>query len=347
MRLDDFCGMLESMPFPAAAEAASPDQQTLADVRAAVTRCVGDDAFLADCIALELRLIENMQRLRRGFVPFRTLPRTGIHLALGYWPPGSSVAPHEHTAWTVTSVCRNALQVLTFDRDESYRRKSLVLKNGFEAPAGKVGSIYGPCIHQPRNVSREWSWSLHVISPQDGKYPDGRPDLLPGMRDADGVPPHLVDDGSAYSSVMLARQRMAHVEQLSRTLAAMKVERASEVLGLCYELCSATTRTFIEQAAPHAVRDDARKQPFLLAKVHDDLTLSHRSDGKATSLMVETATGPQEALTVNAVAHEAIVYVSKHAPLDMREIPGRMNEEERLALAAALEQSGVFRRVAR
>jgi hypothetical protein len=61
--------------------------------------------------------------------------------------------------------------VLTFDRQESYRQNTLVPKNRFEAPAGKTGFIYEPCLHEPRNVSGV-VLSLHVISPRDGERPD-------------------------------------------------------------------------------------------------------------------------------------------------------------------------------
>src|SRR5262249_13875010 len=108
-------------------------------------------------------------RMGPGLVPFFTMPRTGIRFALGYWPPGGSPGAHEHTAWTITAVCRNQLDVLTFDRLRSYETRTLVPKNRFNAQAGQVGYIYEPCLHEPKNNSQDWSLSLHIVSPWDGR----------------------------------------------------------------------------------------------------------------------------------------------------------------------------------
>src|SRR5689334_9189827 len=129
MRLEGYSESLERLPLPAADQADIPDLETILKVRSLVTQAVADREFLADCIERELHMIQRMSRVRSGLVPFAILPRTGIRLAFGYWPAGGSVAPHEHTAWTVTGVWRNQLQVLTFDRDESYRQGELVPKN--------------------------------------------------------------------------------------------------------------------------------------------------------------------------------------------------------------------------
>jgi len=346
VRLEDFCAGLEGMPFPNAAETATPDRESVLQVRAALAAAVADDEFLAGCMLPELELVERTARPRRGLPPFLTLPRTGIRLALAYWPPGGSIGAHEHTAWTVTTVCRNQLQVVTFDRAESYRRRSLVPKNCFDAPAGRVGYIYEPCIHEPKNPSGEWSLSLHIVSPQDGKPAADQPEPLPGLGRADGSPPAQVTYPPAYAALLLARQRMALIEQLSRILAPMKVALAAEALGKCYGLGSTATQQFIEHAAPHAVRERERARQWHLAKVHGDLMLSHQSGEQGTSLMVETPNGRRETLTVNAVARDAIVYATENDLFDVRALPGRMNEEERLALAMALEGTGVFRRVA-
>jgi hypothetical protein len=89
----------------------------------------------------------------------RERPNVSRPNAFGYWLLGGTPGPRKHTAWTITAVCRNELEVIT--RQESYRRRKLVQKNRFEAPAGRVGYIHEPSIHQPRNISSEWSLSLH------------------------------------------------------------------------------------------------------------------------------------------------------------------------------------------
>src|SRR6516162_9035332 len=156
MRIEALCEVFEREAFPLRDLDFVPERSSVQAARSEVGKAVIEDEFLADCIALELvRLREG--RMGRGLVPFFTMPRTGIRFALGYWPPGVSSGPHQHTAWTITAVCRNQLEVITFDRQESYRQRKLVQKNRFEAPAGRVGYIYEPSIHQPRNISNEWS----------------------------------------------------------------------------------------------------------------------------------------------------------------------------------------------
>ena len=137
-----------------------------------VADAVLDDEFLLDCMSRELELIERKVP-RRESVPFFTTPDTGITFAFRYWAPGSNAGAHEHTAWTITAVCRNKLSVRTFDSESSYRNQALVPKNVFDAPAGRTGFIYEPCIHDPRNPTGRWSMSLHVTSPRDGEQHPG------------------------------------------------------------------------------------------------------------------------------------------------------------------------------
>jgi predicted metal-dependent enzyme (double-stranded beta helix superfamily) len=173
VKLHDLCAAFEALSFPTDGDRAHPDRALVVAARASVEDAVVDDEFLADCFSTELRLIEN-NCLRRELTPFFTIPALGVRMAFGYWPPGGTPGPHEHTAWTIIAVCRNELEVLTYHRDESYRRGELVPKNRFSASAGRVGYIFDPCIHEPRNTSRDWSLSLHVSSPRDGEPPADR-----------------------------------------------------------------------------------------------------------------------------------------------------------------------------
>jgi len=140
MKLDDLCARFEPGEFPTAHAREHPDRQSVLAAREAVTVAVRDDEFLVDCLSHELDTLE--QRVpRSGLVPFYTLAPLGIRFAFGYWPPGRSTGAHEHTAWTITAVCRNRLEVQTFDREESMRRQTLVPKNCFDAAAGRVVTV--------------------------------------------------------------------------------------------------------------------------------------------------------------------------------------------------------------
>lgn len=345
MRLEEYSGLLERMPLPAADQTGDPDQQTLIKVRALVSDVIGDREFLTDCIERELRLIEKMSCVRRGFVPFATLPRTGIHLAFGYWPPASSVAPHEHTAWAVTGVFRNQLQVVTFDREETYRRGELVGKNCFEAPAGKVGYIYGPCIHQPKNVSSQWSLSFHVISPRDGQYPDGPPDLVSGMAAADGILSTGTISRGMHPAVMLARQQMAYLEQLTKALLSMKVGRCQEVLRSLYAIGPSKVRVLIEDELPTTVPPETHLRDWTLEKAHEALSLTCNRTDDGICLVADSGAGYQEVLRVNEIGREALGIVARHPLFAVDDLPGNLRQEDRATLAMALENSGYFRRV--
>src|SRR5262245_54987816 len=184
MKLDDVCDVFQSVGFPRANESAHPERDLILGVRKHIENAVVDDEFLADCVGRELiRLGRNsLRQQRQGLIPFFTIPDLGIQFAFGYWAPGATPGPHEHTAWTISAVCRNCLEVTTYDRAESYRQRRLIPKKHFDAPAGSVGYVTEPCIHAPRNASRDSSLSLHVISPRDGERPDDHQAVeLPGL----------------------------------------------------------------------------------------------------------------------------------------------------------------------
>jgi hypothetical protein len=298
-----------------------------------------DDELLADCISWELELLED-DRPRRGLAPFFIVPGLGVRLAFGYWSPGGTTGPHEHTAWTITAVCRNELEVLTYDRQESYRRQELVPKNRFQAPAGRVGFIYEPCIHEPRNLSNDWTLSFHASSPRDGERPAGQEQPLPvlGLR---SMGSRVVDD-PPYTCVLAARQRRRCADQLARILASMPVAQAPHLLAKCLRLASAATRRSIDPAAGRSDPGDASKPQWVLARTHQDLVLGHRCEVGMVTLYVETSDGPREELVISSVARDAIAFATKEPVFEVRALPGNLSGEERTAIAAALEQTGLF-----
>src|SRR5215831_1300866 len=190
MRIEALCDVFEREGFPLRDLDLAPEKSSVQAARSEVGKAVIDDEFLASCIALELaRLREG--RMGPGLVPFFSMPSTGIGFGLGCWPPGGSPGPHEHTAWAITAVCRNQLDVVTFDRLQSYETGTLVPKHRFHAEAGQVGYIYEPCLHDPKNNSQDWSLTLHVISPWDGRPVGDFEDCLPLSRPPmDLVPTH-------------------------------------------------------------------------------------------------------------------------------------------------------------
>jgi hypothetical protein len=337
MKLDDLCAILDRTQLPAAQAREHPERESVLAVRSALTKAVRDDEFLTDCMAHELDALEQ-RSIRRGLVPFYTLPASGIGFAFGYWPPGSSAGAHEHTAWSVTAVFRNQLLVQTFDCEESYRRQELIPKNLFDAPAGRAGFIYEPCIHDPRNPTNRWSLSLHVYSPRDGERID-REVCLPVLDEWRARRSVNWDD--PYAWVELARHHHVLIHQIARFLAGTDVPAVGGLLARCRRLGVAATRRFIDSLGRNEHENPAA--PETLTRTHEDLILSWRDFGDCVALGIDTSSGWMEQVRISRLARDAVAFCASMATFDVDEIPGRLTSEERSAIADALVESGTFR----
>jgi hypothetical protein len=341
MRLDDLCAVFERSDFPDAGADDHPDRGSVIAARAAMTDAVCDDEFLVDCMERELRTIEEWIP-RRGLVPFFTVPGRGIRFAFGYWPPGGHAGAHEHTAWTITAVCRNHLEVRTYDREASYRRQSLVPKNLFDAPAGRVGYIYEPCIHDPRNMTRRWSLSFHATSPLDGRPVAGQEGCVPAL---DAYAIRRSDSwGTPYDTVVTARRRQVVIRQIARFLAQVEVGAAGGLLDSCAWLGTPATRRFVDGLQPRDLVASRPERRPRLTRTHADLVLSSRDEDDAVVLGAETSRGWVAELSMAAVARSAMEFCARTPSFDMAELPGSLTAEERQEIGEALEETGLFTR---
>jgi hypothetical protein len=351
MKLDDLCETLEKRKFPALGVQAHPDREDVVALRAAVSKAVADDEFLAECLSMELaRIKEN--RLHLGFAPFFTHPSLGVRFALGLWLPRGGPGPHEHTAWTITAVCRNTLEVVVYHREESYRRRELMLKERINATAGQVGFIYDPCIHAPVNSSNDYSLSLHISSPRDGDPLDDHKE--PIVRALGELSPEQRDH--PYTYVTVARERLTAAHQFARVLAPMKVPQAPQLLARCYELASSATRDWIDRTAPRfqAPRQLGNEEQrrtsarWVLQRAHPDLKIQTRAQGERIALEVETPEGPVDEIVLHDethAAHAALAFIAREPIFDIRDLPGNFSSDEQSALGEALEESGLFARM--
>ena len=343
MKIADLDNVFQRSQFPTIGTKDHPELEAVQGARAAMAAAIIDDEFLLDCISMELRLL-GTDVPRRGLIPFFTMPDLGIQFAFGYWPPGGTPGPHEHTAWTITAVCRNALEVLTFDRNESYRRNELVKKNLFMAPAGRTGYIYEPCIHQPRNATDDWSLSMHVTSPRDGEIcgEEVMPELSPPVS---GRKLHSLGEDYPYAQVLIARRRQEYARELARVIMSMNLPAVPGVLERCSAVASSATRRMIDKQGQRRQRTDssAPSLPWRLERVHKDLILSCREAGDMVSLDVETQRGPVEELCVSRWARDTIEFLTREPSFDVRALPGGLTDEELLAIGDMLEESGIFR----
>jgi hypothetical protein len=347
MKIADLDNVFHRSQFPTIGTRDHPELAAVQGARYALAAAIIDDEFLLDCISMELTLLKS-DNPRRGLVPFFTIPDLGIQFAFGFWPPGGTPGPHEHTAWTITAVCRNALEVLTFDRAESYRRHELVQKNLFMAPAGRTGYIYEPCIHQPKNTTNDWSLSMHVTSPRDGEIcgEEAMPQLGPPVS-LPSVP--SVEEDHPYSRVWIARRRQEYARELARVIMPMNLPDVQQVLAQCCALASSPTRRMIARRMSDGkgqrTRGSVPVLPWRLERVHKDLILGCHEAGDMVSLDVETGRGAVEELAVSRLARDTIEFVTREPLFDVRELPGDLTDEERSTIGDMLEESGLFRQV--
>jgi hypothetical protein len=339
VKLDDLCELFSRHAFPEADVREHPERGSVLAARSAVTAAVRDDEFLVDCLGYELSLIERRSS-GRGLVPFFTVPGFGIRFAFGYWPPGRNAGAHEHTAWTITGVCRNELIVQTYDRSESYRRQALVPKNLFDAPAGQVGFIYEPCIHDPRNPTERWSLSLHVSSPRDGEK----------LADQELCPP-ILDEiaarrwsryGGPYDEVMATRHRQLKLRAIGDILAPVDVVPVADLLERCARQGTLATRRYIHGLGRSDLVNADLRSARTVARSHDDLALGYRETDDGVALGVETPHGWVEEVTMSPIARDAIAFCASTSRFDVLELPGHLTDEERWAIAEALEETGLF-----
>lgn len=344
MMLHDLCEKFDDHEFPALGVRAHPAREAVLALRAATAKAVVDDEFLVDCLSLELcRVKEN--RVHLGFAPFFTHPELGARFALGLWRPGSGPGPHEHTAWTITAVCRNELEVVVYHREESYRQRELMLKERFAASAGRVGFIYEPCIHAPTNASSDFSLSLHISSPRDGEPLEDYTEPVPSVRSLEELSPEERDHPYIYA--MVERERKTAAREFARIVASMKVRQAPHVLAQCYELASSATRDWIDRTAPHPGERQTGSQ-FVLHRAHPDLEIHARPQGERISLEVQTPEGPFDEVVLHDethAAHAALAFIAREPVFDLRDLPGNFSSDEQSALGEALEESGLFTRM--
>jgi hypothetical protein len=340
LRLDDLVEVFDESAFPDARSRDHPDRSSVVAARTAVTAAVRDDEFLVECMAHELQTIRDWIP-RRGLVPFFSIAGRGIRFAFGYWPPGANAGAHEHTAWTITAVCRNHLEVQTYDRNESYRHQVLVPKHRFDAPAGEVGYIYDPCIHDPRNVTHSWSLSFHATSPLDGAQLANQDGCLPAL---DAYASRLSDTwGEPYDTVITARRRQLVIRQIAQFLSRVDGCTAGGLLESCLRLGTSSTRRFVRGLGRCDATAGGRAQRSRLTRTHPDLVLSCRNLGDRVSLGGETSRGWVEEMSVSVLAREALEFCARTTSFAVDELPGRLSDDERRELGEALEDSGLYR----
>jgi hypothetical protein len=343
MRFLDFCELFRSIGFPRAEDITHPEHAAVYEIKTRLKDAIGDAEFLADAFALELARISDASIAIRGLDPFYIVPEFGVRFAFGHWSPHSGIEPHEHTAWTITGICRNELEILTYDYRESYQRKELVYRNHFREQEGRVGLVHEPTIHAPKNVSSHWSLSIHITSPLDGKRPIGFPEPLPALYSGKSFSPTEAEH--PYSHVEGARQRVRLVDHLAYQIQSITGPDVDDLLMRCYEMGSFITQRRIQGAKQQDASRQPLTHPWVLARTHKDLVLRSRQVGGIACLDAETPTGFVQELTATSHAHKAFEFVAHQDTFDVAAIPGIIDNRDRFSIAAWLEDAGLYKTV--
>lgn len=307
------------------------DNLGLQAARDRVRVAVADPDFLCECAELELQALSRRSDAP-GLVPFIRFPSIRAGLAFGFWPPSFATGPHEHTAWTITAVIRNRLDVWVYDWAESYDRGALIESRIVNAVSPDVGYISSPTIHDVRNSTSSWSLALHVLSDHDGDRPVDYPKSIIGA--SSGTPG---DD--PYRIVDCARMRRAKVVQMAEVLRGAVADPAT--FGAWFEdFMVGAMSTRIKTLLRLGKGPDAPLRR--LRRIHPDLRLSVDREGSRVRLWAHSGHGAHPQIDVTAEFADPLSFVTEQLEFEVESLPGNLTISERQALARALEDSCLF-----
>lgn len=296
-------------------------------VRAAVT----NPEVMCECVELELKLLRTISG-GYNLAPFLRFPSIQAGLAFGFWPPLAATGPHEHTAWTITALVHNKLDILVYDWAKSYAGGTLVGTRVVNAVSPDVGYISAPTIHDVRNSTSDWSIALHVLSDHDGKRPDNYPNSFFER------PPDAPSD-DPYRLVDFARLRRARAVQMAKIIQ-QSVANPATFDTWFKDFMVGTTSTRIGKILRMERTPNAPLRR--LRKIHPALRLSVENIGVQVRLSAHSHHGAHPQIDVNAEFADALSFVAGEFELDVESLPGDLGSFDRQALARALEDSCLF-----
>jgi hypothetical protein len=204
-----------------------PPRDNVRTVQNALSAALADEEFYLDCVELEVDAIlrRTPEFPRQPLHRFRDLP---LQFHMFYWHPGRVAPPHEHTAWTVTAVFYNALEVTTYDWEVAYRERRLERKNVFTAEQGRVGHIFERCIHHPANITNTVSTSIHIFNECDKQRIDDEVGPIAGLSPTNVSPPQATEEELAAA---FQWGRDYQLQVLTRVLSQFRTQRTLSLLA--------------------------------------------------------------------------------------------------------------------
>ncbi|HEX3482244.1 MAG TPA: hypothetical protein VHT91_44820 [Kofleriaceae bacterium] len=226
MRFLDLVGLLRSRDLAdQGAHGRRPPRDDVRTVQDALTAMLGDEDFYLDCVDLEVEATASATP-ERPFAPLHRVEDLDLHFRMFYWWPGKAAPPHEHTAWTVTAVFYNTLEVTTFDWDVAFREQRLQPKHRFTGVQGMAGHIYDRCIHRPANLTEKLSTSIHIFHAADQPRIEREVGPIAGM----GRPSAAFVRGPNEGVRLTALQQL-RLRALAHMVGQFRSERARRTLG--------------------------------------------------------------------------------------------------------------------
>jgi hypothetical protein len=349
MRFAELVDRMRALRLPAEGAADKPARESVQLVRQWMAEGLAGDEFALDCIELELAAM--IERPARGDLePFYVDDESGTRFALAYWSPGRAAGAHEHNDWTVTAVFHNALDVETYDMNAARAERTLKVKNVHHAEKGRVGYIFDPCIHNPRNATDRWSMSIHVVSPNDGPKLVKEVGPIPGLYTI--VPTD--DDADDPLRAMLRNKghQLAYRVQ-AEVLSGIRAARAMDLLHRIHGRADGETRRAAALAASTRDTDVAASwlREAQACEVHAgaevvrawsaiELSVGRR-DAHAELLSVRRGQA-RVLLRLDAWAADALDFVATAKHFYVGELPGKLGARDRVALTRTLVDLGLF-----
>jgi predicted metal-dependent enzyme (double-stranded beta helix superfamily) len=244
MKFFDLVSLLRSLDLAdRGAHGRRPPRDDVRTVQDALTAMLADEDFYLDCIDLEAETTAS-ETPERPFAPLCRLSDLDLQFRMFYWWPGKAAPPHEHTAWTVTAVFYNTLEITTFDWDVAFREQRLERKNRFTGEQGMAGHIYNRCIHRPANLTEKFSTSIHIFHAADQPWIEREVGPIAGM-----APPSKAFVRGPNEAVRLTVSKQLRLRALAHMVGQFRSERARRTLDTIASAGDDLTRAVTDRVA--------------------------------------------------------------------------------------------------
>jgi predicted metal-dependent enzyme (double-stranded beta helix superfamily) len=256
MRFTDLISLLRARDLDdQGAHGRRPPRDHVREVQHALTAMLADEDFYLDCVELELAAVLRRTPERPAAPMFRMRDRAH-HVRMFYWWPGKAAPPHEHTAWTVTAVFYNALEVTTFDFDVAYRERRLERKHVFAAEQGAAGHIFDRCIHFPANRGAKLAASIHIFNATDEPRIEREVGPIAGMGSPTG---RFVRGPDETERLHAIKQRQ--MRALAQMVGQFRSERAQQILRVIASSGDQLTQSMADRIAWSISRGEGNAVP--------------------------------------------------------------------------------------